>query len=40
MKKIINLIIAFFEAYGNAILNDKETPADRMNRTCGSEIFF
>ena len=40
MKKLFALIILFLEAYGQSLLEDKETPYERIDRTCGTEIYF
>lgn len=40
MKNLIKTIIAFFEYYGEIILNNNETPLERINRTCGSDFFM
>jgi hypothetical protein len=40
MKKLFSIIILFFEAYGQSLLEDKETPYERIDRTCGSEFYF
>lgn len=40
MKKLLALIILFFEAYGESLLNDKESPYERIDRTCGTEFYF
>lgn len=40
MKKLFSIIILFLEAYGQSLLEDKEAPYERIDRTCGTEIYF
>lgn len=40
MKKFFNLIVLFFQVYGQILLENKETPYERIDRTCGSEFYL
>lgn len=40
MKKLFEIIVLFLEAYWQSIAESKETPYERIDRTCGTEIYF
>ena len=40
MKKLFEIIVLFLETYAQNILEDKETPYERIDRTAGSEFYF